>query len=185
VEEIARTVRAPVVTFRSLLYQIRDPQFGGIRGKWDQAQETDNGVYKPVLADTLPDRRRSETSDMPEPEAIRLAQGGNAAALEFIYRLHSRRVYNLCVRMVGNSGEAEGLTQDIFLHVFRKIHTFRGEAGFSTWLRRLAINIVVVRLCKTAPRSLRQLSLFSESSAGAAHLVRATVFDSCRSIEQS
>lgn len=184
-EEIARTVWARVVTFRSSLYQIKDSHFGGIRGKWDQTQETDNSVCKPVLADALPNRRRSETSDMPETEAIRLAQGGNAAAFEFIYRLHSRRVYNLCVRMVGNSGEAEGLTRDIFLHVFRKIHSFRGEADFSAWLHRLAINIVVVHLCKTTPQSLRQLSLLSESSAGVARLVRGSVFDSCRFIEQS
>jgi len=96
----------------------------------------------------LPDLGRSETSDLPEAEAIRLAQQGNAAAFECIYRLHSRRAYNLCLRMVGNSTEAEDLTQDIFLQVFRKIHTFRWEAAFSTWLHRLAINIVLMRMRK-------------------------------------
>jgi len=50
--------------------------------------------------------------------------------------------------MVGNSTEAEDLTQDIFLQVFRKIHTFRWEAAFSTWLHRLAINIVLMRMRK-------------------------------------
>ena len=105
-------------------------------------------MYKPIQADMLPDLGRSETSDLPEAEAIRLAQQGNAAAFECIYRLHIRRAYNLCLRMVGNSTEAEDLTQDIFLQVFRKIHTFRWEAAFSTWLHRLAINIVLMRMRK-------------------------------------
>jgi len=96
----------------------------------------------------LPDLGRSETSDLPEAEAIQLAQQGNAVAFECIYRLHIRRAYNLCLRMVGNSTEAEDLTQDIFLQVFRKIHTFRWEAAFSTWLHRLAINIVLMRMRK-------------------------------------
>jgi RNA polymerase sigma-70 factor (ECF subfamily) len=119
-------------------------------------QETENIVYKPIQADTLPDLGRSEISDLPGAETIRLAQQGNAAAFECIYRLHSRRAYNLCLRMVGNSTEAEDLTQDIFLQVFRKIDTFRWEAAFSTWLHRLAINIVLMRMRK---KTLAQASL--------------------------
>jgi len=79
-------------------------------------------------------------------EAVRLAQEGNAAAFEFIYRLHCRRVYSLCLRMVKDPSEAEDLTQEEFLQVFRKIHTFRGEAAFSSWLHRLTANIVLMRL---------------------------------------
>jgi RNA polymerase sigma-70 factor (ECF subfamily) len=79
-------------------------------------------------------------------EAIRLAQEGNAGAFEFIYRLHSRRVYSLCLRIVKDPSEAEDLTQEAFLLVFRKIHTFRGEAAFSSWLHRLTVNIVLMRL---------------------------------------
>jgi len=85
---------------------------------------------------------------MPEAEAIRLAQAGNAAAFERLYRLHSRRVYSLCLRMVGNTAEAEDLTQEAFLQLFRKIATFRGESAFSTWLHRLAVNVVLMRLRK-------------------------------------
>jgi RNA polymerase sigma-70 factor (ECF subfamily) len=80
-----------------------------------------------------------------EPETIVLAQAGEAAAFEKIYRAHSRRIYGLCYRMTGNSFLAEDLTQDIFLQVFRKIQTFRAESAFSTWLYRLAVNVVLMR----------------------------------------
>jgi RNA polymerase sigma-70 factor (ECF subfamily) len=85
---------------------------------------------------------------MSEAEAIRLAQQGDAGAFERIYRLHSRRVYALCLRMVGNTAEAEDLTQEAFLQLFRKIGTFRGESAFSTWLHRLAVNVVLMKLRK-------------------------------------
>src|SRR5258708_12454062 len=85
---------------------------------------------------------------MNEAEDIRLAQQGDAGAFERIYRLHSRRVYALCLRMVGNTAEAEDLTQDAFLQLFRKIGTFRGESAFSTWLHRLAVNVVLMKLRK-------------------------------------
>ena len=93
---------------------------------------------------------------MTEAEAIRLAQQGDAGAFELIYRLHSRRVYALCLRMVGNPAEAEDLTQDAFLQLFRKIATFRGESAFSTWLHRLAVNVVLMHLRK---KGLPQVSL--------------------------
>ncbi len=92
--------------------------------------------------------RPTESGELTEAEAIRLAQHGNAEAFERIYRLHSRRVYALCLRMVGNSAEAEDLTQEAFLQLFRKIGTFRGESAFSTWLHRLAVNVVLMRLRK-------------------------------------
>jgi RNA polymerase sigma-70 factor (ECF subfamily) len=85
---------------------------------------------------------------MTEAEAIRLAQQGDANAFERIYSLHSRRVYALCLRMVGNPAAAEDLTQDAFLQLFRKIATFRGESAFSTWLHRLAVNVVLMKLRK-------------------------------------
>lgn len=83
-----------------------------------------------------------------ESEAIHLAQQGDAAAFESLYRLHSRRVYSLCLRMVRDPSEAEDLTQEAFMQVFRKIHTFRGESAFSSWLYRLTANIVLMRLRK-------------------------------------
>src|SRR5215469_5750981 len=83
-----------------------------------------------------------------EGDAVRLAQNGNAEAFEFLYRMHSRRVYALCLRMTGNSVEAQDLTQDAFLQVFRKIQSFRGESSFSTWLHRLTVNVVLMRFRK-------------------------------------
>lgn len=84
-------------------------------------------------------------TDCSEREIIRLAQEGNATAFEHIYKLHSRRVHALCLRMTRNPALAEDLTQDVFLQVFRKIHTFRAESAFSTWLYRLAVNVVLMR----------------------------------------
>jgi RNA polymerase sigma-70 factor, ECF subfamily len=91
---------------------------------------------------------QSSTCSLSESEAVRLAQRGDPAAFERLYRLHSRRVYALCMRMVTNPVEAEDLTQDAFLQVFRKLHTFRGDSGFSTWLHRLTVNIVLMRFRK-------------------------------------
>jgi len=92
--------------------------------------------------------RRTEFSELSEAEAIRLAQSGDAGAFERIYQLHNRRVYALCLRMVGNTAEAEDLAQDAFMQLFRKIGTFRGESAFSTWLHRLAVNVVLMKLRK-------------------------------------
>jgi len=89
-----------------------------------------------------------KVSAMPEEDAIRLAQQGNAAAFELLYRRYSTRVYALCFRIVQNESDAEDLTQEAFLLLFRKIHTFRGESKFSTWLHRLATNLSLMRLRK-------------------------------------
>jgi RNA polymerase sigma-70 factor, ECF subfamily len=96
-------------------------------------------------ASTIASDKRSEA------EAIRRACNGDQAMLEYLYQLHSRRVYGLCLRMVGNTAEAEDLTQEAFLLLLRKIHTFRGESAFSTWLHRLAVNLVLMRLRKKSP----------------------------------
>ena len=94
----------------------------------------------------------STPSQQPKPlteaDAIRLAQAGDAAAFEFLYELHGRRVYALCLRMVGNPSDAEDLMQEAFLQLFRKIGTFRGESAFSTWLHRMTVNVVLMRLRK-------------------------------------
>jgi RNA polymerase sigma-70 factor (ECF subfamily) len=91
------------------------------------------------------------SDEFSEPEAIRRAQNGDQLAFEYLYRLHSRRVYAMCLRMLGNTTEAEDLTQEAFLLLLRKIHTFRGESAFSTWLHRLAVNLVLMHLRKKSP----------------------------------
>jgi len=110
--------------------------------------------------------RRVEAGEIPEPELIRLAQQGDAAAFESLYQLHNRRVYSLCLRMVGNTAEAEDLTQEAFLQLFRKISTFRGESAFSTWLHRLAVNVVLMKLRKKSGKetSLEQVTDGDEES---------------------
>ena len=87
----------------------------------------------------------ARTSALTEAEAIRRAQTGDAEAFEFLYQMHCRRVYALCMRMTGNPAEAQDLTQDAFLQLFRKISSFRGESSFSTWLHRLTVNVVLMR----------------------------------------
>jgi RNA polymerase sigma-70 factor, ECF subfamily len=112
--------------------------------------------------------RPTQTGELTEADAIRKAQQGDAGAFERIYRLHSRRVYALCLRMVGNTAEAEDLVQEAFLQLFRKIGTFRGESAFSTWLHRLAVNVVLMRLRKktVAVTSLDEPSEPDEETSG-------------------
>jgi RNA polymerase sigma-70 factor (ECF subfamily) len=83
-----------------------------------------------------------------ETDLLAQVQAGDHLAFAQLYSLHKRRVYSLCLRMVGNLGEAEDLTQEIFLQLHRRIATFRGDAAFSTWLRRLAINVALMYLRK-------------------------------------
>jgi len=76
------------------------------------------------------------------------AQAGDHEAFAQLYAQHKRQIYSLCLRMVGNIAEAEDLTQEAFLQLHRKIATFRGDSAFSTWLHRLAVNVVLMRLRK-------------------------------------
>jgi RNA polymerase sigma-70 factor (ECF subfamily) len=96
----------------------------------------------------LTDPRKRQASGLNEAEAIEKAKLGDAEAFEFLYGLHKRRVYSLCLRMTSNAAEAEDLTQEAFLQLFRKIGTFRGESAFSTWLHRMAVNVVLMQLRK-------------------------------------
>jgi len=96
---------------------------------------------------------------MPEAEAINGCMAGDQSAFEALYNMHKRRVYSLCLRMVSNVAEAEDLTQEAFMQLFRKISTFRGESAFSTWLHRLAVNVVLMHLRK---KGLDEVSLDQE-----------------------
>jgi len=91
---------------------------------------------------------KKQNEKISEAEAIERAKQGDAAAFEVLYNLHKRRVYSLCLRMTTNTAEAEDLTQEAFLQLFRKIGTFRGESAFSTWLHRMAVNVVLMQLRK-------------------------------------
>ncbi|HUX45509.1 MAG TPA: sigma-70 family RNA polymerase sigma factor [Terracidiphilus sp.] len=81
-------------------------------------------------------------------DAVARAQAGDHGAFAHLYGLHKRRIYSLCLRMVNNVAEAEDLTQEAFLQLHRKIGTFRGDSAFSTWMHRLAVNVVLMHLRK-------------------------------------
>lgn len=99
-----------------------------------------------------------------ETQLIARAQQGDEEAFAALFEAHKRRVYSLCLRMLGNPTEAEDLTQEAFLQLFRKIATFRGESAFSTWLHRLSVNVVLMHLRK---KGLNQISLDeTENSQG-------------------
>jgi RNA polymerase sigma-70 factor (ECF subfamily) len=85
---------------------------------------------------------------MSEAEAIEGTKQGDGECFEFLYKLHKRRVYSLCLRMVGNVEAAEDFTQDAFLQLHRKIASFRGESAFSTWLHRITVNVILMQLRK-------------------------------------
>jgi len=98
----------------------------------------------PTATASLP----ATSPNSPQLDALSRAQGGDHQAFAEIYSQHKRRIYSLCLRMVGNIAEAEDLTQEAFLQLHRKIGTFRGDSAFSTWLHRLVINVVLMHLRK-------------------------------------
>jgi RNA polymerase sigma-70 factor (ECF subfamily) len=74
---------------------------------------------------------------------VALAAGGDRQAFERLYHVHVNRVYSLCSRMSGSRSVGEELTQDVFVRTWEKLPQFRGESAFSTWLHRLAVNVVL------------------------------------------
>jgi RNA polymerase sigma-70 factor (ECF subfamily) len=76
------------------------------------------------------------------------AQAGSHDAFSELYTKHKRRVFSICMRIVRDPSLAEDLTQETFLQVHRKLNSFRGDSVFTTWLHRLAVNIVLMHLRK-------------------------------------
>src|SRR5262245_21564736 len=95
----------------------------------------------------------TETPRTPDYELTKKAAEGDMKAFEELYQRHNRRVYSLCLRMTGNVVEAEDLAQEVFIQLFRKIGSFRGEAAFTTWLHRLTVNQVLMHFRKRSVRS--------------------------------
>ncbi len=96
------------------------------------------------------DQRKSDA------ELVHMAQQGNPEAFAALFNAHKTKVYSICLRMTGNTAEAEDLTQDAFLQVFRKLASFRGDSALSTWLYRVTVNTVLMHFRK---KGLRQISL--------------------------
>ena len=72
------------------------------------------------------------------------AAGGDTEAFERLYRRHVAHVHSMCRRMIGDA-EADDVTQEVFVRLWRKIDLFRGDSAFGTWLYRLAVNVILGR----------------------------------------
>jgi len=85
-------------------------------------------------------------------ELAQASATGDMLAFEALYERHHRRVYSLCLRMIANATEAEDLAQEVFVQLFRKAGSFRGESAFSTWLHRMTVNHVLMHFRKKVVR---------------------------------
>lgn len=90
----------------------------------------------------------SNLQEAPETELIANAVSGDADSFGELYTRHSRRVFYLCYRMVNDTDLAEDLTQEAFVHAFRRLSTFRQESRFTTWMHRIAVNTVLMFIRK-------------------------------------
>jgi RNA polymerase sigma-70 factor, ECF subfamily len=111
--------------------------------------------FKPLSLSSYPIFQQSPDDDrmaagsnvvpvsMGDSTDVALAAAGDRQAFERLYRSHANRVYSLCTRMSGSRTKGEELTQDVFVRTWEKLPQFRGESAFSTWLHRLAVNVVL------------------------------------------
>lgn len=90
----------------------------------------------------------SITSKTTDFELTQAACKGNMMAFEEIYTRHHRRVHSICLRMLSSVSEAEDLTQDVFIQLYRKIGIYHGDLAFTTWLHRLTVNQVLMHFRK-------------------------------------
>ncbi|HRH40832.1 MAG TPA: RNA polymerase sigma factor [Pyrinomonadaceae bacterium] len=115
---------------------------------WQCFEEDKKGKKNPLEANELINFFGSAT----DFRLVQAASQDDMAAFEEIYNRHHRRVYTLCLRMLQNPAEAEDMTQEVFIQLYRKIGTFRGDSAFTTWLHRLTVNQVLMHFRK---RSLK------------------------------
>lgn len=80
---------------------------------------------------------------MTEQELVRAAAGGDTEAFERLVRTYENKIYHLALRMCGSADEAADIAQEAFLAAWRGLPSFRGEAGFATWLYRLTSNAAI------------------------------------------
>lgn len=88
-------------------------------------------------------------------ETVRRAQDGDPEAFRALYQAHAGRVYALCLRLTGREQEAVEHTQDVFIRVWERLASFRGESAFTTWLHRLTVNEVLQARRSAGRRSAR------------------------------
>ncbi len=101
---------------------------------------------------------KQEASVAPRPAAtadcVQQAANGDLRAFEELYRIHLPRVHSLVRRMTAGR-DADELTQDVFVRVWQKLGSFRGDSAFATWLHRLAVNVVIERFRTDTARRQR------------------------------
>jgi RNA polymerase sigma-70 factor (ECF subfamily) len=100
-------------------------------------------------------------------QTIEAAKLGDHSAFELIYREHSRRIYYLCLKIVKSEADAEEMGQEVFLHLFRFIRTYRGDCKFSSWLHRVCVTVVY---CKLRKKRLTTVSLTSSEENDASNV---------------
>src|SRR5260370_39523369 len=97
-------------------------------------------------------RSRAENQrDDSEGTLVQRAQRGEEQALATLYQLHNKLVYSVCLRMANDAVEAEDLVQEAFIQAFRTLNSFHGNSAFSTWLYRIAVNTVLMKLRRKSP----------------------------------
>ena len=93
------------------------------------------------------------TDETPDYDLTQLAAVGNLEAFEMLYKKYHRRAYSLCLRMTNSVAEAEDLTQEAFIQLFRKVGSFRGDSAFTTWFHRLTVNQVLMHFRKRSVKN--------------------------------
>jgi len=89
---------------------------------------------------------RDQRTDQEERKLIQQVKVGDHEAFEGIFRRYVSRVYRQALRIMGNEADAEEVVQEVFLAVYKKAKTFRGQSAFSTWLFRLTVNTALTKL---------------------------------------
>jgi RNA polymerase sigma-70 factor (ECF subfamily) len=118
----------------------------------NRAQTRPEDDFRLARADEHVTAAENEKPQSTDYELAQKAAQGEMGAFEELYQRHNRRVYSLCLRMTGNVSEAEDLAQEVFIQLFRKIGSFRGESAFTTWLHRLTVNQVLMHFRKRGVR---------------------------------
>jgi RNA polymerase sigma-70 factor (ECF subfamily) len=101
-------------------------------------------VISATTANLVPGRQEAQRES--EHSLVQRAQSGDEHAFASLFQLHKKRVYSVCLLMTKDLAEAEDLTQEAFLQVFRSVRSFRGDSAFSTWLYRVAVNTVLMKI---------------------------------------
>ena len=127
---------------------------------WSDAAVADSAVKNQIETQVQTPATEAVAQDAPTPILARnldpksdfafaqRAANGDMPAFEELYQRHHRRVYSVCLRMLQNATEAEDLTQEVFIQLYRKIGSFRGDSAFTTWLHRMTVNQVLMHFRK-------------------------------------